>query len=283
MAKQSVTPNLDPVIYQNGKALANWAGWCLAYVQTAFGAGWAGATAWGAWENLKKKHSNRSFPKNVYFPIWFSHYGDYGYGYGNYGHVAIAYVRNDGQMQIWSSPASAKPYADVYSSIGDIERTYSSSFVGWSEDIGGTTVISNTAEQGGYAVETIKSMYLRLLGRGADQGGIDHYTNQANSKGWDFVYNDLKNSEEGQIDWNRRNPERVSALERAVSDRDRIITELQTALTNEKNKPPVEVIKTVEKIVEKPVEVIKEVPTASDPQMKADISWIRQLLEKIFK
>jgi len=72
---------------------------------------------------------------------------------------------------------------------------------------------SNT--QGGdmSAVDTIKSMYLRLLGRAADDGGIATYTDAATKKGWEFVYNDLKNSKEGQADWAWRNPDAVRALE----------------------------------------------------------------------
>ena len=96
--------------------------------------------------------------------------------------------------------------------------------------------------------------------------------------------NDLKNSAEGQKDWQWRNPDRVRALEKNVADRDKQIADLQKALTNEKNKPPREVIKEVEKIVEVPVEVIKEVPTAGyDEQLRADVSWIRQLLDSIFR
>lgn len=283
--KQVKTPNLDPVIYQGGVALNSWAGWCLAYVQTAFGTGWAGARAWHAWENAKKKHANRSFPKGVYFPVFFSHWGTYGGVYGNFGHVAIAYVHANGSMQIWSSPASAKPYADVFNSIEVIERTFNSSYVGWTEDLAGTDLIKLSAAPvaGGYVVDTIKSMYWRLLGREADQGGINTYTKAASERGWDFVYNDLKNSGEGQADWQWRNPDRVRALEKNIADRDKQIADLQKALTNEKNKPPVEVIKEVEKIVEVPVEVIKEVPTAGYDEQEVITNWLARLWNSLFK
>jgi len=282
MARQLITPNLDPVIYQGGVALDNWAGWCLAYVQTAFGTGWAGPTAWDSWGRSQFKHEDRSYPRNVYFPVFFSHFGNYGLGYMNYGHVAIAYVRDDGQMQIWSSPASNKPYADVYSSIEAIERTYNSKYVGWAEDLSGQRVIELTATnqvaEGG-TVDTIKSMYWRLLGREAPQDDINTYSQVVGTKGWEFVYNDLKNSGEGQADWVRRNPERVANLERGLADRDQTIAELRTALINAQNKPPVEVIKTVEKIVEKPVEVIKEVPVYThDAQLTKEVLSIKGML-----
>ena len=75
--------------------------------------------------------------------------------------------------------------------------------------------------QGGdTTVDTIKSMYWRLLGREADQGGINTYADAAAKKGWEFVYNDLKNSAEGQADWQRRNPDRVAQLEATAAQLD---------------------------------------------------------------
>jgi hypothetical protein len=133
----------------------------------------------------------------------------------------------------------------------------------------GSKYVTNTA--GGNAVDTIKSMYWRLLGRNADQDGINTYVKAANERGWEFVYNDLKNSAEGQNDWNRRNPDRVNALEAGIGERDRVIADLRTALANEQGKPPVEVIKEVEKIVEVPVEVIKEVPVYTHDQETKDM------------
>lgn len=289
MATQLVTPNLDPIIWQpDGRggtyALTRWDGWCLAYVQSAFGTGWAGARAWHAWENAKKKHANRSFPKGVYFPIFFSHWGTYGGVYGNFGHIAICYVHQNGSMQIWTSPGTAKPYADIYNSIETIERLYNSTYVGWSEDLAGTQLIklSDTSVEGGYTVDTIKSMYWRLLGREADPGGIITYTEASQKMGWDYVYNTLKNSPEGQADWTWRNPDRVRALEKNISDRDKQIADLQKALQNEKSKPPVEVIKEVEKIVEKPVEIIKEVPTPVNEQ-EVITNWLKRLWDNLFK
>jgi hypothetical protein len=128
---------------------------------------------------------------------------------------------------------------------------------------------------GGNAVETIKSMYWRLLGREADAGGITHHSASATKNGWEFVYNDLKNSAEGQNDWNRRNPERVRLLEQQIND-------LSVALRNEQNKPAREVIKEVEKIVN--VEIVKEVPVYThDEETKQSVSFIKNLLSRIFK
>jgi len=57
------------------------------------------------------------------------------------------------------------------------------------------------------------------------------------------------------------------------------LTDLQTALTNEQNKPPREVVKEVIKIVERPTEVIKEVikevPAVVDEQEIVQNVFIR--------
>lgn len=133
MFTQLVTPNLDPTINENG-VLTDWLGWCLAYAKNAYSAfGPTGMTAWEAWTNTQFKHTEE-VPTNVYIPIWFS-------GYNGMGHVSILYKRDDGQIQIWSSPISHKPYADVWGSIGEVERRYGVTYVGWSEDIAGVQVI----------------------------------------------------------------------------------------------------------------------------------------------
>jgi hypothetical protein len=132
---QVKTPNLDPVIYQGGVGLNDWSGWCLAYVQTAFGVGWAGSTAWDCWTNrLTKKHADRNLPAGVYIPIFFS-------GYYGMGHTAIY---KDGK--VWSSPLTHKPYADVFNSIGEVERSFGVVYVGWSEDLGGSLVVESAKD-----------------------------------------------------------------------------------------------------------------------------------------
>lgn len=142
--QQLVTPNTHPKeILSQGKPIPSWAGWCIAYVQVCFGTPRYYESATQAWNATRKKHGDRNFPVGVYFPIWFSHWGTYGTParYGNWGHVVIAKVNPDGTMQIWSSPASDKRAPDTYSSIKQIETIYSSTFVGWTEDLSGVTLI----------------------------------------------------------------------------------------------------------------------------------------------
>ena len=108
-------------------------GMCLKYVQDAYGSGWAGSYALQGWHDIvKKKHADWNIPRGVYVPIWFE-----GYWNGvNYGHVAIY---KDGVC--WSSPYTNKRSHDRLGSIQEVERIYGMKYIGWSEDIGGTTVI----------------------------------------------------------------------------------------------------------------------------------------------
>jgi len=139
--RQIVEPNLDPYIYQDGQILNSWLGWCLAYVNTAYGAGWAGSSAREGWDNSAGKHQDMNIPSGVYVPIWFHHYGTYGGVYKNWGHVAIW---KDGQ--IWTSPYTNKPYADVFNDINALCRMYNCTYIGWTEFVGPTRVIEPVAD-----------------------------------------------------------------------------------------------------------------------------------------
>lgn len=176
----------------------------------------------------------------------------------------------------------AVPYGHIEIALGNGQA------LGQNRNLDGRVRVSNvlagysvilrpkTAPIGGTAVDTIKSMYWRLLGREADQGGVDTYVKAAGERGWEFVYNDLKNSPEGQTDWDRRNPTRVAALEQQLAD-------VKKALVDAQNKPPVEVIKVVEKIVEKPVGGIDEATKAQITETNVIVKWIQALLTKVFK
>ncbi len=143
--KQIVAPELDPFIYNGGSVLNDWLGWCLGYVTAAFSTPdkykvWR--AIW-AWNGCAQKHYDRDFPKDVYFLIWFNHWGVYdNSGDNSWGHVAIAYVNSlTGNLSIYSSPISHKPLADTWTSIEQVERNYSSSYLGWSEDNNGYRVV----------------------------------------------------------------------------------------------------------------------------------------------
>lgn len=183
MWKQVKTPQLDPVIYQGGKVLYNWLGWCLAYVQTAFGAGWSGSSAWDGWANRTQgRHTDRNIPAGVYVPLWFD-------GYWNGERVGHVVIWKDGT--IWSSPYTNKPYADKLSSIAEVERIYGMKYVGWSEFVGPTRVLEFVNNN--ITLDQLKALYTEILERNADQAGIDHYVGKYT---YDFVRNDLLTSNE---------------------------------------------------------------------------------------
>lgn len=194
--KQIVAPNLDPVVYENGKPLLDWCGWCLATVECAFGTARTGRTAWDEWTNyVHKKHADRNWPRGVYFPIWFS-------GYGGEGHVAIAYVNSAGAMNIWTSPYEHIPYFNTqYHDVDTLARGYGVTYVGWSEDIGGSTLIEPIPSVPMITLAQLTQLYKDLLGRAPDAGGISHYVGHYT---YAFVENDIKNSEEYKIVQARR-------------------------------------------------------------------------------
>jgi len=147
--QQLVSPNLDPYIPGSS---GDWFGWCLGYVRAAFNAPYAGAMASNGWEMAEFKHEDRNFPTGVYFPMWFYHWGTYlnsatgKYWTGNWGHVVIGYVHPEtGAINIWSSPTTHTPFAKTWSSVGEIERNYSATFTGWSEDISGMQIIKENS------------------------------------------------------------------------------------------------------------------------------------------
>lgn len=111
-------------------------------------------------------------------------------------------------------------------------------------------------------------IYRDVLERARGTGeGENVYLN----KDYRWVHQDVRNSKEAGI------------VRASQASKDKTIKDLQTALTNEKNKPPKEVIKTVEKIVEKvvevekPVEVIKEVEPSWIIKLR---EWINSFLKK---
>lgn len=133
--EQLKQPNLDPVVYYEGKVLYDWYGYCLDCTETAFGTPHNAPTAWAAWGDTQYRHEDRNFPVGVYFPIWFS-------GYNGEGHVALAFVNSNGQMGIWTSPYEHVPYFYTgYHSVDALAEGYKVSYAGWTEDIGGVRVI----------------------------------------------------------------------------------------------------------------------------------------------
>lgn len=74
----------------------------------------------------------------------------------------------------------------------------------------------------------------------------------------------------------------ADSIRKALSDTQAALASVKAALANEQAKPPKEVVKIVEKIVEKPIEVIKEVPVEADEKTVVE-GWLRRQWERLFK
>lgn len=136
--QQVITPNTNDAtlyVYSGGKALTDWYGMCLAVMRSAFGLPPHGATAWDCYSNYNQvNHEDRNWPRNVWFPIWFS-------GYGGAGHTCLMYIDDNSAITIKTSPYTHKAYFDTYTDVDRLARGYGVTYVGWSEDVAGERVI----------------------------------------------------------------------------------------------------------------------------------------------
>ena len=125
---QNVAPNTGTQDY---------AGFCLRFTQSVFGAPVAHPTAWEAWLVQEGKHEDRNLP-DVAVPLWFESWGTYGFGeYKNWGHACV-WIPGRG---ILSSPGSG--YGQTwFSSIEQAEARWGMKFVGWTENLNGLQVAS---------------------------------------------------------------------------------------------------------------------------------------------
>lgn len=113
-------------------------GWCLTYVQNAFGVGWAGYTATDGWGRALFKHADDKFP-NVAVPVWFAMKGEPA------GHVAIRMA--DGSYYSTSHPTNTTAYH--HPNLQDLLNYYGGRLTlrGWSEDLNSVRLIINNEER----------------------------------------------------------------------------------------------------------------------------------------
>ncbi|MCJ1995152.1 hypothetical protein GYN67_00405 [Lactococcus piscium] len=96
-------------------------GWCLKYVDDAVNATQRISNAQIAYDIAKVKgwvKSNTAFPKNIWFVLFWSI--NIGPNTGQ-GHVALAYVKDNGDMQIHDSEVHSGSRG-VYSSLAEISN-----------------------------------------------------------------------------------------------------------------------------------------------------------------
>lgn len=143
--KQILSPNLDndpkhPLyIYQGGKILADWYGWCLAVVAGSYGAKGSSYSAKTAWQSNGTKHRDKNIPEYRWVPLW--------YEGGQYGHVVIGF-RQGNSITIYSSPYTHKATFDRFDgelnwALDYVGKVYGvGSFSGWSETVLDSRVIA---------------------------------------------------------------------------------------------------------------------------------------------
>lgn len=134
---QAIAPNLNQ---KSG------AGDCLWFTWQAFGAppGLGFTYARQAWDGQHGRHPGEAPPSGVAVPVWFDHYGTYGKPaqYKNWGHAAVSL----GDGRILSSPAAAGTFGQtVFGSIAALERALNAKYLGWSECMDKTPVVTPTS------------------------------------------------------------------------------------------------------------------------------------------
>ena len=140
--KQLIQPNTN---------MSARAGMCLQYVDDAINATQRTYTAQIAHNTAKQKgwvHGNQNYPRGVWFVLfWSIDNGEY----KGQGHVALAFVDNQGNMQIHDSEVHRNA-RQPYSSIQELENWFGSvgtrlTYLGWSIGCDGVKLIEETKEK----------------------------------------------------------------------------------------------------------------------------------------
>ena len=140
--KQLVQPNIN---------MSARAGMCLGYVDDAINATQRTYTAQIAYDTAKQKgwvRADNNYPRNVWFVMfWSIDNGDY----QGLGHVAIAYVGNDGVLQIHDSEVH-RGARQPYTTLSEVSNWFGSvgtrlTYLGWSIGVDGVKLIEETKEK----------------------------------------------------------------------------------------------------------------------------------------
>ena len=138
---QLVEPNID---------ISARAGMCLEYVDNAVNAPKRTATAQIAYETAKGNgwvSPNTEYPKNVWFVLFWSIDNN---DYAGLGHIALAFVDDDGNMQIHDSEVH-RGARQPYTSLEELSAWFGSvgtrlTYLGWSIGVDGAQIIGNIGQ-----------------------------------------------------------------------------------------------------------------------------------------
>ena len=123
------------------------AGMCLEYVDNAVNAPKRTATAQIAYETAKGNgwvSDNSEYPRNVWFVLFWSIDNN---DYAGLGHIALAFVDGDGNMQIHDSEVH-RGARQPYTSLSELSSWFGSvgtrlTFLGWSIGVDGRQIIED--------------------------------------------------------------------------------------------------------------------------------------------
>lgn len=192
---------------------ANWriayvGGWCLKYVQDAFGTDHPYPNAMASWNANYGggNHPNEQPPAGKTVPVYFA------LGNVTEGHVAIA--MDDGSVAS-STQSGSHPQGYIHPNLQDLINIYGRynggcTYLGWSEDVGTVHVL----QLQGATADQVRQDYLDILERPADDGGIQTYTTNGMSN--DQVRADLMASNERKIVVARHEAAQVAAAAAAA-------------------------------------------------------------------
>jgi len=129
-------------------------GWCLTYVQDAFGTPWAGSSATDAWTRAQKRHVAELPPAGIIAPVYFSMDGEPN------GHIVI-------QMADGSIYSTSHPSANVAFHHPNIQHLYDYyggrlHLRGWSEDLNGTLIVKKEGKK--MTEDGVRYGYLAVTG-----------------------------------------------------------------------------------------------------------------------
>lgn len=135
-------------------------GWCLKYVQDAFGITnpkHFEGDAIGSWNDSPYKHEDQNFPAGMWVPVWFtvSDNAD--------GHVALR--APDGSVYSASSPTGSS--AVHHPSLAALEEYYSGrlTYLGWTEDVEDNLVIEGVDNMSQIGLAEARILAFHIGGR----------------------------------------------------------------------------------------------------------------------
>ena len=140
--KQLITPNIN---------ISATAGMCLQYVDNAINATDRTYTAQIAYNTAKGNgwvSANTEYPKNVWFVLFWSIDNN---DYAGLGHVALAFIDDDGNMQIHDSEVH-RGARQPYTSLAELSAWFGSvgtrlTYLGWSIGVDGIQIVEEIGKE----------------------------------------------------------------------------------------------------------------------------------------